>query len=774
MFRSLSYALLGACLATGAALLIPPAKARPERPVAPPPRLVQDGPPADEPMPARPGGPDYSIPPGELIPTALEHLPAEVDVADWGHLSIDVPGAWKVTKGKGATVAVLDTGCDLAHPDLKEQIASSKNFTGSRNGAADVQGHGCVLSTDMIYTTISGLDTAENVFRLAAGPRVPDDVAEIKDVRAAGVYTLSADPKTGKPVRAQVQAVHKLKHTGRMFKVTTREGTVTLTPWHPVYLISSQRGSDLTITKKRADQIVAGDRVLLSGITPDVCIPQFVNGKAVDEDAAHWLGLVSSDGHLMKQQKAVSFSNTDPQQGGEYSRLCSSLFGKPPAVYRRPGRPVADWRLFQCEAWEFAAACGVPVGDKSATIRVPEVIRRSPRAVVMAYVAGLLEGDGCVKDRIRLATGSKAFAEDLALLMKTLGVHSFVSEVAPSKSTRPSYDVRIGADPMLTARLRVKCADRCSTPKPRVSASVVAVETIDHDDYVYDLTVADTHVYACNGHIVSNTHCAGIVLAAENSAGMIGVAPQAKLLVGKVLGDNGSGSSTWIAAGIDWAVEQGADVISMSLGGPSPDGATRAAVQRALARGVIVVAAAGNEGPAEGTVGYPGGYPECVCVAATDQQLRTATFSSRGGAVRVAAPGVNVRSCYPGGRFATMSGTSMATPYVAGCAALYVSAKKQRGEKPDPAEFSKLVAESRDLPPTGRDTATGYGLVQPAKLVGTPTVPPVVPPPVIPPPVIPPVPTPDRVELVLPGFTVGGRPVSRVVIELGPVPKLLP
>lgn len=259
------------------------------------------------------------------------------------------------------------------------------------------------------------------------------------------------------------------------------------------------------------------------------------------------------------------------------------------------------------------------------------------------------------------------------------------------------------------------------------------------------------------------THCAGVIGAAENGAGVVGVAPECELIVGKVLGDNGSGLSTWIAAGIDWAVEQGADVISMSLGSPAADARIKAAVDRATAKGVIVVAAAGNEGP-EGTVGYPAGFAGVVCVAAVDNKLATAKFSSRGPAVYVAAPGVNIRSCYPGDRFATMSGTSMATPYVAGCAALYVADRKARNLKPSPAEFSARVKDTADdLPPKGRDTATGYGLIRPAKLLGENAPPVPMPPPA----------NGDVIEINpdpnLP-ILVGGRKVKRIVLELEPKP----
>lgn len=223
------------------------------------------------------------------------------------------------------------------------------------------------------------------------------------------------------------------------------------------------------------------------------------------------------------------------------------------------------------------------------------------------------------------------------------------------------------------------------------------------------------------------THCAGVVGARGT---IIGVAPECLLLVGKVLGDEGWGTDQAIADGLDWARASGADVVSMSLGSSQPSMTIRTAVQRCVSDGVIVVAAAGNSGPGEGTVGYPGGFPECVCVAATDASDRIAQFSSRGPAVFVAAPGVNVRSTYPGGRYAEMSGTSMATPHVAGAAALWVATHQSVARKDRPAAF---LGDSRrtekDLPPVGRDTGSGFGLVQAKGLVAGVTPPP--PPPTI-------------------------------------------
>ena len=215
------------------------------------------------------------------------------------------------------------------------------------------------------------------------------------------------------------------------------------------------------------------------------------------------------------------------------------------------------------------------------------------------------------------------------------------------------------------------------------------------------------------------THCAGTV-AGNNPT--IGVATGAKLVIGKVLGDSGSGGDTGIAAGVDWAVEQGAEVISMSLGSSGESPTIRAAIKRAADKGVWVVAAAGNEGKAG--VGYPGGYPECISVAAIDKAFKVAPFSSRGAKLDISGPGVDIVSARPGGGYQTMSGTSMATPFVAGLLCCLRSAMKAAGVPiPNVAELRKMLAfRAADLGQPGDDNDYGPGWMIPllAKMAATP------------------------------------------------------
>lgn len=177
------------------------------------------------------------------------------------------------------------------------------------------------------------------------------------------------------------------------------------------------------------------------------------------------------------------------------------------------------------------------------------------------------------------------------------------------------------------------------------------------------------------------THVAGIVAAtANNTIGVAGVCPGCTILDAKVLNDSGSGSSSAIANGINWAVSNGAKVINMSLGQRVSSRTLEAAVNNAWNAGAVIVAAAGNAGTQAKI--YPGAYPNVIAVAATDNNDAKASFSTYGNWVDVAAPGVNVYSTFPNHPFVlgtqngrsqgydVASGTSMASPIVAGAAAL--------------------------------------------------------------------------------------------------------
>jgi subtilisin family serine protease len=188
-------------------------------------------------------------------------------------------------------------------------------------------------------------------------------------------------------------------------------------------------------------------------------------------------------------------------------------------------------------------------------------------------------------------------------------------------------------------------------------------------------TDCDTDWDDDQGH---GTHVAGTAAAALNGVGVYGVAPDADLLAVKVLGPSG-GSFASVAEGIEWSVNNGADVINLSLGGPESQ-AVSDAVQYAADNDVIVISAAGNAGPCSDCVNAPANNPNAVAVSATDSSDNLASFSSTGSEVEIAAPGAAVNSSYPDDQYQELSGTSMASPHVAGAAAAVLSTGTAPGD----------------------------------------------------------------------------------------------
>jgi subtilisin family serine protease len=222
-----------------------------------------------------------------------------------------------------------------------------------------------------------------------------------------------------------------------------------------------------------------------------------------------------------------------------------------------------------------------------------------------------------------------------------------------------------------------------------------------------------------NGH---QLHCTGIINAKDNQTGMVGVAPEAKCISVKALAKNGSGTYYGLAEALDYAIEMKPDVVSMSLGGPAPSSVLHDRIKTLYEMNIPVVCAAGNSG--DGGVNYPAAFDETIAVAAYDRWGKIANFSSKGEKVEWAAPGVNIYSTFLNNGYASLSGTSMACPFITGVICLML-AKHKKQEAETGKNDCKTVAQIRehllkytkDKGEVGKDNSWGYGVIDVEKMI---------------------------------------------------------
>lgn len=729
--------------------------------------------------------PEFKLPPHEY-----EHVVTTLSQKKgWEITQNNIPSTWKYTQGEDQVVMVIDTGLPN-HRDLGDNIIveKSKNFSSS-NTVADKEGHGCVSPDTYIHTNFCGIEKIKTLYdRIPIEEEYSNDFnGYIKDVSGLGIKTYSLNQKTSNCEISKVKLIHRTPVDSDIIKFKL-EGNIEykLTPWHPVYTYITKAHKKFDIIKKRADELCETDRLIFNnGINSGKLVSEYyrVNGELLrycdncgyksrikkqllkswkckkchkqefseknetyflTEEFAYLIGIIITDGHIHNPQKnkyRIEITSIT-MEILEKSKYYLDKLGFKTSYIREENDKCPRLIIDSKELHTILMNSGVLYKDKTYSQKLPEFVGKSPYSVICAFLAGVIDGDGCISNatcKNRITSASENFANELVILFNSIGISSGVSKGVSSKYN--GTFVRKDGENILIynclfSSLPIDIIDYMNHPKRKERALYQYKKNINkykarkireickehYNGFFYDFTIEDNHTYLANGHFVSNTHCSGSICAKNNGFGMVGVAPKAKVIAVKALGDNGSGSFKAIEKALEYAVEVKPNVVSMSLGATSSTPKIHKLIKKLYEMNIPVVCAAGNE--AEAGVNYPAKYPETIAVGAYDKHGKIANFSAIGEEVDFAAPGVGIYSTYLNNRYATLNGSSMACPFISGVVALLL-AKHKKQEKEEGKNDCKTVDEIKqhllkytvDKGYVGKDKYWGYGIVDVDKML---------------------------------------------------------
>jgi len=705
-----------------------------------------------------------SLPPYEMqeilsLQQAAQHV-------GWGITAFNLPSAWDKTKGEGVKIAVLDSGCDLTHSDLVENLLPGINLINRRKPPIDDNNHGCISPDCLIHTSYSGIDEIESLFdKIDVKSKIissKDGKYEVKNTSDLDIKTYCFDVETQTTKIGKINSVQKLDINTQIICVEL-EGNIKyqLTPWHPVYLLKNKHHDVYEVERKRADEICVGDPFIFNigdlsgklgnkqtislnkkyvcercnhkpkwfrGLMPKVCKKCFykkwieINKEIeISPDLAYLAGITLTDGHISSDRIEIS-STTLPilekiKSITDHYKWTSVIENKRILIYG-------------LEAVDCLNKLGIISGHKSLTQSLPEWVGKSDHESVNAFIAGVIDGDGCISKTNtgnRITSASYDFSRKICALLNSCGISASLSKpiydnrVRKITSKHPCYKIchsalsdgiiQYLAHPEKIKRSKIKLSYQRKTRR------VKSVTIENYNGYFYDFTVNEFHNYLAEGHFVSNTHVTGIICAKNNDFGMVGVAPECKVIPIKVLDSKGNGDLAIVAEGIRWAVDNGADILSMSLGSPRPLQNIRKAIQYAESKGIPVFVAAGNMGVSKEIL-YPANYKETISIGSIDENFDRSKFSNTGVNLDFMAPGGRIFSTVPENWYAILSGTSMAAPFAVGVAALCLSyQRKFKPNKPLLGSnayrelFKKHVISINDVNLGNKKFYQGFGII---------------------------------------------------------------
>jgi len=389
-------------------------------------------------------------------------------------------------------------------------------------------------------------------------------------------------------------------------------------------------------------------------------------------------------------------------------------------LVREGGLPHMKRRVICCVVLLVSMAVGLMAQGQADRVKVLIGFDQQPGASEQALIRA---HGGTVKHTFHLIPAIAATIPQKAVEALSKNPAVAVIEADVPVYALDEYSTAWGVQKINAATVHAAGNMGATTPAG-VSIKVCVIDSgidKDHPDLAgnyaggYDFVNSDDDPNDDNGH---GTHVAGTIAAMSNGFGVIGVAPLTKILAYKILNSAGSGDFSDAIAAVERCGTEGGIITSNSYGSSGDPGSlVKAAFDNAAAAGILNVAAAGNATLFTcSKVSYPAKYDSVIAVAATNSSDSVASWSCRGAEVELAAPGVSITSTYPNDTYASMSGTSMATPHVSGLAALVFACGladlNSDGVVNNADVRLRMQQTALDLGTAGRDTSYGYGRIQ--------------------------------------------------------------
>jgi subtilisin family serine protease len=672
----------------------------------------------------------------ERIPTGVSRQMVGADIAEADGIT-----------GKGVKIAVLDTGTS---PDLLFQGAfpHGKSAVPGQPLMLDEVGHGCFTGEAFLFTEFCGLATLEEIWNKVEAVPIPykDGEAKYFSTKSVGYENESLAP-------VDTNAIFKTC-ASEGIRIKTLLGELPLaTPWQEFYVAHPQKrgnhnrlgkidgharwynGYDLEL--RRADELCVGDFIFA---------PTFQQFPLEAND--NWIfpyivGDVLGDANIRpyddkRHSGELTIHEYNPALIAGISDRLNRLGYK---AHNKKGKgPISVYSVdlkrrlksLQIPSGGSRGAGGTRKLGRSYIFRLPTKLLKVPDAV-RAFTAGFYDAEGNPSEKggapwFRLASVNRPFLDELRKLLLCFGIYGYIAKAGVSKGS-------VGYHLCFTSNNARDFAEfirpYALKPIPEIpykppyhphghgyislpNGKALRIERIEKTPTeklaFYSLSIPKGHIYVASGVYSKNTWCntciggrpfkvlAGPARGALLKGGALG----AEVRPFKVLGGGiGIGMSSWILRGLMDALAWGADIISMSLGGPEPDDYLSdpecQSITALTKLGKICCIAAGNSGPDQMTVGGPGNCPEALTVGAVDIHGNIASFSSRGptkaGLIKpdVVAPGLDILSTSAGyiaamqlgdgpPQLAAISGTSMATPHAAYVSALALEYARKKGK----------------------------------------------------------------------------------------------